>query len=53
MKSLKVVQGFDWMACLDLGKPLGADMTINKIMLTLDDAKKIAASAEAEAKRNE
>ena len=28
-------------------------MTINKMILTLDDAKKIAASAEAEAKRNE
>ena len=28
-------------------------MTVNKIMLTLDDAKKIAAGAEAEAKRNE
>jgi len=28
-------------------------MTINKIMLTLDDAKKIAVGAEAEAKRNE
>ena len=28
-------------------------MTINKIILTLDDAKKIAAGAEAEAKRNE
>ena len=28
-------------------------MTVNKIMLTLDDAKKVAASAEAEAKRNE
>ena len=28
-------------------------MTINKITLTLDDAKKIAAGAEAEAKRNE
>ena len=27
-------------------------MTTNKIMLTLDDAKKIAAGAEAEAKRN-
>ncbi|AEJ03119.1 protein of unknown function DUF336 [Nitrosomonas sp. Is79A3] len=28
-------------------------MTMNKIILTLDDAKKIAAGAEAEAKRNE
>ena len=28
-------------------------MTVNKIMLTLDDAKKVAAGAEAEAKRNE
>ncbi|MBA3754780.1 MAG: heme-binding protein [Nitrosomonas sp.] len=28
-------------------------MTVNKIMLTLDDAKKIAVGAEAEAKRNE
>lgn len=28
-------------------------MTTNKIILTLDDAKKIAAGAEAEAKRNE
>lgn len=27
-------------------------MTVNKIMLTLDDAKKIAAGAETEAKRN-
>ncbi|WP_297325256.1 heme-binding protein [Nitrosomonas sp.] len=28
-------------------------MTVNKIILTLDDAKKMAAAAEAEAKRNE